>query len=87
MRYTDQAASEAAERHADPIDKASAIAEESLRLAIEEAKANAPRPLLANGTCYYCSESLEQGHRFCDEFCREDYDYMMTRRKANGIKP
>lgn len=87
MRYTDEAAAEAAERHADPVDKATAVAEESLRLAIEAAKANAPAPLPITGSCYYCHEPIGQGRRFCDEFCREDHDYMMTRRKVNGIKP
>jgi hypothetical protein len=87
MHYNDPALEEAAERHADPIDKATAVAEESLRLAIEAAKADVPAPLPATGKCYYCSEPIEAGRRFCDEFCREDHDYMMARRKVNGIKP
>lgn len=86
MLTPDPALVEAAERHADQIDKATAIAEESLRLAIEAAKAGASAPLPAIGKCHYCEEPLEEGLRFCDEFCREDYDYITARNKANAIR-
>lgn len=74
-------------RNADPADEATEAAAENLERSIAQALNNAPPPLPAKGSCYYCSEPLDGGLRFCDEYCREDYDYMMTRRKVNGIKP
>ncbi|MBC7198167.1 MAG: hypothetical protein H5U32_02850 [Pseudomonas balearica] len=74
-------------RNADPVDEAADVAVENLERDIERALMSAPAPLPPKGFCYYCDESLPGGLRFCDEFCRGDYDYLMTRRKVNGIKP
>lgn len=74
-------------RNADLVDEAADVAAENLERAISRVLNSSPPPLPSKGACYYCDEPLGAGLRFCDEFCREDHDYMVTRRKVNGIKP
>lgn len=41
-----------------------------------------PKPIEIKsiGKCLYCGESLEDGQRFCDADCRDDFEYMIYRR-------
>lgn len=72
------------EHLADAVDRAALEAERDIAQALERAKAGAAKPLPYIGRCYNCSEPLPDQLRFCDEFCREDYDYREARRKVNG---
>lgn len=70
----------------DPVDRASHEGQLELERALAAAKAKqaAERPLPYKGTCYNCDEPLDRGERFCDEDCRDDYDWRTKRRSANG---
>ncbi|CAA0365262.1 conserved hypothetical protein [Alteromonas alvinellae] len=66
---------------ADPVDKASAIEEESRQRAIAAARANAKPTLLAKGSCHNCEEPVEDQKLFCDADCATDYEkYLRAQR-------
>jgi hypothetical protein len=73
-------------RSADIIDQASEQAEAALEAALAAARtiaANYPT-LRAKGFCHYCDEPVGAKEKFCDEHCRDDYDYLQARSRANG---
>lgn len=74
------------EKFADQLDAASAEQERSLQESIQAARAKVPPTLPAKGFCYNCDEPLEDGHRFCDTHCRDDYEKIQRSRSINGIK-
>lgn len=37
------------------------------------------------GFCYNCDEPLSPEQLFCDSDCRDDYQHIQERRKANGL--
>jgi len=37
------------------------------------------------GFCHNCSDPVEEPKRFCDADCREDWDYVQKRKRANGL--
>ena len=41
-----------------------------------------PKPveIISTGQCLYCAENLDEGLRFCDEHCRDDYEYVLQRK-------
>lgn len=40
--------------------------------------------LVPAGFCHFCGEAVQPSHLFCDTDCRDDYDHMQARRKANA---
>ena len=36
------------------------------------------------GACYFCGEEVSQPLRFCDSFCRDDFDAMQAAKKRHG---
>ena len=42
-----------------------------------------PKPVVIKsiGKCLYCGTPLEGDLRWCDEDCRDDYEYMIHRKK------
>lgn len=41
--------------------------------------------LPATGACHFCGEPLDMpSHRFCDSFCRDDYEKKEAARLRNG---
>lgn len=36
------------------------------------------------GECYFCGEYLDEPMRFCDTFCRDDWDAMQRAKKRQG---
>jgi hypothetical protein len=54
----------------DEIDRAQELQEQALQNALK----GRPERLPATGYCYYCSEEISAGKRFCDEYCRDDFD-------------
>jgi hypothetical protein len=39
------------------------------------------------GCCHNCEEPLEDPLRFCDEFCRDDYDRRDAKQKTGWSRP
>lgn len=68
------------EKFADENDMASAIESAAIDLGIEAARLKASKPEFESiGFCLNCGEKLEDGLRFCDADCRDDF----VRRKYN----
>jgi hypothetical protein len=45
------------------------------------------KPLKATGACFFCDESLATpGACFCDEMCREDYEFEKKVRAQRGLQ-
>ena len=57
------------ERH---LEMAEAFQEDQLQRAIEKARKNSVLPV---GQCLNCGEKLLNNKKFCDEWCREDYEH------------
>ncbi|MCM0043396.1 MAG: hypothetical protein NBV65_02065 [Burkholderiaceae bacterium] len=36
------------------------------------------------GECYFCGEELSDPMRFCDTFCRDDWDAMQRAKRRSG---
>ena len=53
--------------------------EKALQIALESRE----RSLPATGYCYYCSESIGSSKRFCDTYCRDDWEREQQIRKNN----
>ena len=68
------------EQYADPMDRATVESERLLEEQLRVARLAAPPALPAIGRCHNCDESLEAGHRFCDEYCRDDYEKLKRSR-------
>ena len=68
----------------DPLDFATELAERERAFLVAEQLKKTENILAIKGYCYNCDEKLEAGLRFCDEDCRDDYDWMVKRGKANG---
>ena len=56
----------------DEHDRASILEELARDLAIRKAR-NTPS-LPSTGFCYYCSEKIGMGERWCDNYCRDDWE-------------
>lgn len=69
---------------ADDLELASYLEQQRLELAIADVLAAKPATLPSVGKCHNCDEAVETGTRFCDSFCRDDYDHRVNRRKVNG---
>lgn len=72
------------QQYADELDLASEPEQRRIEAAIEAARNSRESGLPATGVCHNCHEPVEAGIRFCDQFCRDDHDYRMQRRKANA---
>ena len=64
----------------DDADAADLTVEQHLKRAL--ARRNATLP--ATGCCYSCAEPVDDGARFCDAECREDYERAERARRMNG---
>lgn len=36
------------------------------------------------GECYFCGEEVNEPKRFCDTFCRDDWDAMQRAKRLQG---
>ena len=52
-------------------DDASIREEQFLDVALKQRKPNGP---VAVGQCLYCNAQLDNGKRWCDEWCRDDWN-------------
>lgn len=43
-----------------------------------------PKPveIISIGKCLYCAENLDEGLRFCNSDCRDDFEYMIQRKTS-----
>jgi predicted nucleic acid-binding Zn ribbon protein len=64
----------------DEADAADATVEQHLKRAL--ARRNATLP--AVGQCYSCAEPVDDGRRFCDADCRQDWERAEKARRMNG---
>lgn len=67
----------------DIVDRANREADLHLQTAIEATLNKRDLSLPYRGSCYYCNESTPSPLRFCDDFCRDDYEYLESRKAAN----
>ena len=67
---------------ADDIDRAMEQEQKTLEVAISAAQ-KPEKYLPFTGYCYYCSDPIDMGKRFCDNLCRDDYDYEQSRKVGN----
>ena len=67
----------------DDADRTAERAEREAPLLLRAAKK--PEGPKANGFCCWCKESLDdKTARFCDEYCRDDYEREKRRSAVNG---
>jgi len=64
----------------DDADAADLTAEQHLKRALARRHATLP----ASGQCYSCAEPVEDGRRFCDRECSQDYERAEKARRMNG---
>lgn len=67
----------------DEIDRAQEREQLDRQLAISAALAGAK--LEANGKCHNCNDDVKVGEKFCDVYCRNDYDARMRRERQRYI--
>lgn len=73
------------ERPSDILDTAADLTQREIESKLEEHRLRAAESSLKfNGFCYYCKHPLKESN-FCDEDCRDDYEYEQKRKKANGV--
>lgn len=62
------------EHFADPLDRAVVEQEALLAEQLRLARQKTPELISFTGKCHNCHESLDDGKRFCDVDCREDFE-------------
>lgn len=71
------------EKYADESDRATAIEEAAIETALQMVRNRASEmELKPTGFCFNCEAELDEGKRFCDKDCLDDYD-RRTRKKDN----
>lgn len=69
------------ERPSDMLDCAADVTQRETEARIQVALSDQRSKLPRKGACYNCDEEVED--LFCDEDCRDDYEWREERRKAN----
>jgi len=64
----------------DDADAADLTINQALAAAMRRRHATLP----AVGTCYSCAEPVDDGRRFCDRECLEDFERAEKARRMNG---
>lgn len=67
----------------DIYDKATEVELRDTALAIASARNQQNGPAYT-GRCLYCKEPTPKGHRWCDEYCRDDYETRERMDKISG---
>ena len=70
--------------NADMLDQASENESKERERLIERAKR--AKPILATGHCLCCNAELKNGKRWCDEWCRDEWQLEQEARKRHGIR-
>ena len=66
---------------ADVIDDAQKLNDVYLKSALSNMKPEGPK---ANGSCHNCAEPLHNGTRFCDMWCRDDWQVREDKKSKRG---
>lgn len=66
----------------DIFEQGSAREEQDRELAIRFSSRLNAAP--ATGKCLFCGEAVGEGNRFCDSFCRDDYQRELDAQARNG---
>lgn len=72
---------------ADEVDIAQDLQEREIANARAENERNASKRLPATGSCHYCSTSVGEEARFCDEECARDWEEEQRLLKIAGKVP
>lgn len=72
------------DKPSDILDVASGQTQKELDHLIAVHLARADKSLPLKGACHNCDEKVAQALLFCDEFCRDDFQYREERKKVNG---
>lgn len=72
------------EKPSDILDVASDQTQRERDSIIAAHLARKEQSLTPKGQCHFCEETTGVDLVFCDEFCRDDYQYIEKRKKANG---
>lgn len=70
--------------NADMLDQASENESKERERLIERARR--AKPILATGHCLCCNAELKNGKRWCDEWCRDEWQLEQEAMKRHGIK-
>lgn len=70
--------------NADMLDQASENESKERERLIERARR--AKPILATGHCLCCNAELKNGKRWCDEWCRDEWQLEQEARKRHGIR-
>ena len=70
--------------NADMLDQASENESKERERLIERARR--AKPILATGHCLCCNAELKNGKRWCDEWCRDEWQLEQEARKRYGIR-
>lgn len=68
----------------DILDVAAERTQREIDSLIAEHRARKTKIRSPKGSCYSCDEPLEHDKTFCDTYCRDDFQYLEERKKANG---
>ena len=69
----------------DPIDQASEVEQRDRDLAISVARQKAQKAMLPPiGICYNCHDPLDNGERFCNRDCADDYANRLNASRRAG---
>lgn len=73
-------------KHPDPLDTANEVVEHFTQRSIDNVLKNSGyKEMPFKGVCYNCQDPLERPHRFCDEYCLEDWEHREKAKKRNGV--
>ena len=70
--------------NADMLDQASENESKERERLIERARR--AKLILATGHCLCCNAELKDGKRWCDEWCRDEWQLEQEARKRHGIR-
>ena len=70
--------------NADMLDQASENESKERERLIERARR--AKPILATGHCLCCNAELKNGKRWCDEWCRDEWQLEQEAIKRHGIR-
>lgn len=70
--------------NADMLDQASENESKERERLIERARR--AKPILATGHCLCCNAELKNGKRWCDEWCRDEWQLEQEAMKRHGIR-
>jgi hypothetical protein len=68
----------------DPMDHATDVEERLRDYEIQKVREQAKVSTKYTGICLYCGSTVDEPKLFCDEDCRQDYEFEQKMKKING---